>query len=119
MPKCKDVPRLLVVDPAKIEPLTRREKTIVAGIAGGLRNDEIARKIGRDLTTVEFYVKAIYRKLGARNRVEVTLVAICVGLARLPESRPAPPAVPAPATRVRFRRRRSAQAREARLRATG
>ena len=53
--------------------LTPREHEIVALIAKGKRNKEIASALGLTEDTVKEYVTRIMRKLGAVNRTDVAV----------------------------------------------
>lgn len=55
--------------------LTRREQEILAAIAEGKANKEIAAALFVTTETVKTHVKNIYRKLQVKNRVEATQVA--------------------------------------------
>jgi DNA-binding NarL/FixJ family response regulator len=55
--------------------LTPRQKQVVALVAGGLSNPEIARELGVKRGTVKNYMALIFDKLGLDNRVEVALWA--------------------------------------------
>ena len=52
--------------------LTQREAEIVPLIAAGLTNDEIAERLFIASKTVKNNISSIYRKMGMRNRVELT-----------------------------------------------
>lgn len=49
--------------------LTPRERAVLAHLARGLTNKEIARALDVTYLTVKQYLKHIYRKLGVNNRV--------------------------------------------------
>ena len=51
--------------------LTHQEQQIVALIAQGLTNKEIAQRLGFSPLTVRNQVKVIMRKLGLKNRIQV------------------------------------------------
>jgi DNA-binding NarL/FixJ family response regulator len=52
-------------------PLTFHERSVIAAIAEGKSNAEIARDLCLSVKTVEFYVTRLLRKLNARSRVEL------------------------------------------------
>jgi LuxR family transcriptional regulator, maltose regulon positive regulatory protein len=52
------------------EPLSEREMEVLALVAAGKRNPEIARELFIVLSTVKTHVQNIFRKLGARNRAQ-------------------------------------------------
>ncbi len=60
--------------------LTAREIEIVALLAGGLRNSEIAERLHLSIKTVDHHVSAILSKLGVRSRTEVVREAARLGL---------------------------------------
>lgn len=60
--------------------LTPREEQVLALIARGLRNAEVALELGIADTTVAGYIKIIYRKLGIGSRAEAAWHAGRLGL---------------------------------------
>lgn len=58
-----------------VEPLTAREEEVLATVARGRTNDEIARELYITTSTVKAHLASLMRKLGARNRVEVAMWA--------------------------------------------
>ncbi len=56
-------------------PLTAREQEVLHLLAAGRRNGEIARGLGISENTVEFHVRHLLQKFGARSRTEVVLKA--------------------------------------------
>ncbi|GAA3865676.1 response regulator transcription factor [Saccharothrix violaceirubra] len=58
-----------------LDPLTDREEQILAAVARGRTNNEIAREFHISLSTVKSHVASLMTKLGARNRVEIALWA--------------------------------------------
>jgi DNA-binding NarL/FixJ family response regulator len=58
-----------------IEPLTEREEQVLAKVAIGLSNSEIAEELYITLSTVKTHVASLMTKLGARNRVELAIWA--------------------------------------------
>ena len=63
-------------------PLTPREVEVLAFVASGLTNKDIAEELGVAVGTVERHVVNVYTKIGARGRVEATTYAIRHGLTR-------------------------------------
>jgi DNA-binding NarL/FixJ family response regulator len=63
--------------PAKAlaEPLTERETDVLRLIVSGATNQDIAEKLHIGLGTVKHHVRAIFGKLGARDRVQAVLIA--------------------------------------------
>jgi DNA-binding NarL/FixJ family response regulator len=60
--------------------LTRREREIVRHVALGLRNAEVAKRLAISEVTVKTHVNNIFQKLGIRDRVELALYAIRMGI---------------------------------------
>jgi len=58
-----------------VDPLTDREEQVVAAVARGRTNSEIARELHITLSTVKTHVTSVMTKLGARNRVEIAIWA--------------------------------------------
>jgi DNA-binding NarL/FixJ family response regulator len=58
-----------------IDPLTDREEQVLAAVARGRSNDEIARELHITLSTVKSHVGSLMAKLGVRNRVEIAIWA--------------------------------------------
>ena len=55
--------------------LAPREKELIAQVRQGLRNREIAERLGVTEGTVKVYLHAIYEKLGIANRTELAIRA--------------------------------------------
>lgn len=62
--------------------LTRREREISRHVALGLRNAEVAEKLGVSEGTVKSHLNNIFQKLNLRDRVELALYAVRTGLVR-------------------------------------
>ncbi|MFD0206860.1 MULTISPECIES: response regulator [Saccharothrix] len=62
-----------------LEPLTDREEQVLATVARGRTNSEIAAELHITLSTVKTHVASLMTKLGARNRVEIALWAYETG----------------------------------------
>lgn len=60
-------------EPAHLSRLSPREQEILALLASGKSNKEIAREVGLQEITVKVHLSSIYRKLDVRNRVEAAL----------------------------------------------
>jgi DNA-binding NarL/FixJ family response regulator len=75
------VPRLAAAPPA--EPLTAREREVLALLAQGLPNKTIAHRLAISEHTAKFHVGAILAKLGAASRTEAVTLAARQGLLML------------------------------------
>lgn len=62
------------------EPLTDREQEVLQLLASGASNQDIASKLYIGLGTVKHHVRAIFSKVGARDRVQAILIAQELGL---------------------------------------
>ena len=60
--------------------LSPREREVLALLAEGASNKEIARALGLSVHTVKFHIATLNEKLGARSRVEAVAIAIRSGL---------------------------------------
>jgi DNA-binding CsgD family transcriptional regulator len=60
--------------------LSPREREVLALLAEGASNKEIARALALSVHTVKFHVAALIEKLGARSRAEAVAIAIRSGL---------------------------------------
>ena len=63
-----------------IESLTAREREVLALVADGLHNREIAARLGVSEHTVKFHLGAVFGKLGASTRTEAVQKGIRLGL---------------------------------------
>jgi DNA-binding NarL/FixJ family response regulator len=59
-----------------VDTLTRREKSIIACLAQGWRNRQIALRLRITEQTVKNYLRTIYDKVGVSDRLELVLYAI-------------------------------------------
>jgi DNA-binding NarL/FixJ family response regulator len=57
------------------EPLTAREEEVLARVASGRTNSEIADELFISLSTTKTHLASLMSKLGARNRVELAMWA--------------------------------------------
>jgi two-component system nitrate/nitrite response regulator NarP len=64
--------RTATPDPAWLEALSPRHREVLELLAEGLRNDEIATRLGLSPNTVKFHVRELYLRIGVRNRVEAS-----------------------------------------------
>lgn len=67
-------------DEPPAEALSDREQEVLALIAGGATNAEVAAALGISPHTVKDHASSLYRKLGARNRSEAVQRAERLGL---------------------------------------
>jgi DNA-binding NarL/FixJ family response regulator len=72
------------VTPAGLEVLTEREREVVALVAEGLSNDEIARELVISPATARTHVSRAMMKLHARDRAQLVVFAYQSGLAAPP-----------------------------------
>ena len=66
-----------------VEPLTERERGVLALLAGGLSNRRIAERLALSENTVKAHVAAILAKLGATTRTEAVTLGVRLGLVML------------------------------------
>ena len=64
--------------------MSERELTVVQHLANGLSNKEIARLLGIVDGTVKIHVRNVQRKLKLKNRTQIAVWAVGVGLQDLP-----------------------------------
>jgi DNA-binding NarL/FixJ family response regulator len=67
-------------DDRRLEVLTARERELVALVASGLSNEEIAAKLTISPLTAKTHVARAITKLGLRDRVQLVIVAFETGL---------------------------------------
>ena len=67
--------RLAATPAQPSEPLTAREEEVLARVAGGRTNAEIADELFISLSTTKTHLASLMSKLGARNRVELAMWA--------------------------------------------
>jgi DNA-binding NarL/FixJ family response regulator len=67
--------------PASLAALTAREREVLAALAEGLTNHELAERLFISERTANRHLSNIFTKLGVRNRTVAARVAIEAGLA--------------------------------------
>jgi DNA-binding NarL/FixJ family response regulator len=83
------VPSLRVVNSNGFKLLTPREEQVVALVADGLSNRDVAHELGLSQHTVKKYLFRIFDKVGVSSRVELVLYAVTRGASRNAEWVPA------------------------------
>ena len=78
-PQHTDLPQ-----PGQLTALTNREREVVALVAAGLSNDEIAAYLVLSPATAKTHVNRAMVKLGARDRAQPVVIAYQSGLVRHP-----------------------------------
>jgi DNA-binding NarL/FixJ family response regulator len=68
--------------PSELEELTDREREVMALVATGLTNDEIAERLVISPATSKTHVSRILLKLGARDRAQLVVMAYESGLVK-------------------------------------
>jgi DNA-binding NarL/FixJ family response regulator len=66
----------------RLDALTEREREVIAVVAQGLSNDEIAAKLYLSPATVKTHVNRAMAKLSARDRAQLVVLAYEAGLVR-------------------------------------
>ncbi|GLY68290.1 response regulator [Amycolatopsis taiwanensis] len=69
-------------DPGRLDRLTERERELLAEIAAGRSNDEIAERLFLSPATARTYVSRLLTKLDARDRAQLVHLAYETGLVR-------------------------------------
>lgn len=69
--------RTITSDP--LEVLTARERELLAALANGWTNLQIAARIGISANTVKYHLKNLYDKLGVNNRAMAVAMFMSVG----------------------------------------
>ena len=67
-------------DDSPVEPLTPREREVLALLAEGRGNKAVAAELGVSENTVKFHINAIFGKLGVQSRTEAVTRAARLGL---------------------------------------
>jgi len=80
--RCLAAPDASPASSAALEVLTQREREVVALVAGGLTNDEIAAQLVVSPLTAKTHVNRAMMKLAARDRAQLVVHAFQSGLVR-------------------------------------
>ena len=73
-------PQRRAATPAILQVLTGRERDVLAAIADGASNDEIADRLVISPATVRTHITRVLSKLGARDRAQLVVMAFEAGL---------------------------------------
>lgn len=71
-------------DAEKLASLTSREREIITLVGQGLKNQQIAERVGLSEITVRHYLTSIFSKLEVSDRLELIIYAYQHNLAQLP-----------------------------------
>ncbi|WP_410811307.1 response regulator [Micromonospora sp. 067-2] len=72
-------------DPQRLRALTEREREVLALVAAGLSNEQIAQRLVVSPLTAKTHVNRAMTKLGARDRAQLVVIAYQSGLVRVAE----------------------------------
>ncbi|TMR21145.1 response regulator transcription factor [Nonomuraea turkmeniaca] len=70
------------LDADRLAPLTGREREVLAGVARGLTNAQIAERLVMSPLTVKTHVNRMMAKLGAHDRAQLVVIGYETGLVR-------------------------------------
>ncbi len=70
--------------PGRAEGLTAREAEVVAYIAQGLSNKEIAQRTYLSINSIKTYIRSAYRKMGVESRSQAVIWGLQKGFERHP-----------------------------------
>jgi DNA-binding NarL/FixJ family response regulator len=73
-------PEQVPVDEGRVGHLTRRERELLTCLARGLTNAEISQQLFISLSTTKTHISHLLEKLGARDRVQLTIFAYETGI---------------------------------------
>ena len=77
-----NTPDTVFPTPAELESLTPREREVLAAVARGMTNAEVAGKLFLSEATVKTHVHRIFVKLGVADRAQAVAAAYRLGLVR-------------------------------------
>ncbi|HEY0186207.1 MAG TPA: response regulator transcription factor [Cellulomonas sp.] len=80
-------PTSTLPDAGRLAPLTPRERELVALVAEGMTNDQIAEHLVISPLTVKTHVTRAMMKVDARDRAQLVVIAYQCGLVRVPRPR--------------------------------
>jgi DNA-binding NarL/FixJ family response regulator len=66
--------------PKGVDALTPRERDVLRHLVGGHSNKEIGRLLQVEEVTVAVHLRAIFKKLGVKNRTQAVSIALRLGL---------------------------------------
>ncbi len=66
----------------QLNSLTEREREVLAGVAAGLSNEELAKRLVVSTATAKTHVSRVLAKLGARDRAQLVVIAYETGTVR-------------------------------------
>ncbi|WP_327586601.1 response regulator transcription factor [Nonomuraea sp. NBC_00507] len=76
--------------PPALDVLTEREREVLALVAAGLSNDEIASRLYVSPLTAKTHINRAMTKLGVRDRAQLVIIAYETGLVRPGDGSPLP-----------------------------
>jgi DNA-binding NarL/FixJ family response regulator len=68
---------------ALARPLSKRELSVLVGMADGKRVSSIAHELRISIHTCRCHVKSLLSKLGARSQLEAVIIAVRIGLVQI------------------------------------
>lgn len=74
-----DLAAALTPSPAEPTPFSPREKQVLALVATGLTNKEIAYRLGISERTVQYHLNSIFNKTAVQSRTEAVALALQKG----------------------------------------
>lgn len=65
---------------AAVDALTDRERELLVCVANGMSTKEITEAWSRSPKTIEWHGVMLHRKLGVKNRAQLTRIAVAAGV---------------------------------------